>query len=225
MTRIFLGLALLAVGLLLANIVLGLMIGNYNEIWRQQFEAARELRDLRDRGAPQAEVEALQERIKATAARLQPLVRRKVTHFLLGLIAALVTLLVNSVTVTYFVGTSRWCLEVVDTYGLDPTLVEHCNRLKRQSFPLALLGIFTVLAIAVLGAFSDPAGPFLTGAAFWVVPHFFGAILGTCLIAWLLLLQHGKIAANYEVIEEIVEQVQRIRAERGLDDDQNATGE
>ncbi|MEQ8786053.1 MAG: hypothetical protein RIC55_07125 [Pirellulaceae bacterium] len=219
MSRIFLGLALLAVGLLVANIVLGLMIGDYNGVWREQFQAVGRLRELTSQGASQDEIDALRRQIDVTGDRLHPIVERKVTHFLLGLIAALVTLLVNSITVTYFIGTSRWCLEVVDTYGLDQSLVDRCNRLKRQAFPLALCGILTVLGIAVLGAFSDPAGPFLTGAADWVTPHLLAATVGTGLIAWLLWLQLARIDANYKVIEEIVEHVRRIRAERGLDND------
>jgi hypothetical protein len=218
-SRIFLGLALLAVGLLVANIILGLMIGDYNEVYRERVEVERERAELKDRGASQAELEALRQKAAAVNQRLLPIRQRKVTHFLLGLIAALVTLLVNSVTVTYFIGTSRWCLEVVDTYGLDPSLVARSNRLKRQAFPLALLGFFTVFVIVVLGAFSDPAGAFPKDAAMWVTPHLLAATTGTGLIAWLLWLQLVRIDANYQIIEEIVEQVERIRAERGLDDE------
>ena len=40
---------------------------------------------------------------------LEPLQRRATWHRLFGILAALVALLVNSISVTYFIGTSRWC--------------------------------------------------------------------------------------------------------------------
>lgn len=44
-------------------------------------------------------------------------------HRLSGVLAALVVVLVNSMAVTYFVGTSRWVREVVETYGLEAVLL------------------------------------------------------------------------------------------------------
>ena len=41
-------------------------------------------------------------------------------HRLTGIAAALAVVLVESVIVTYFIGTSRWCKEVIETYSLDP---------------------------------------------------------------------------------------------------------
>ena len=43
-------------------------------------------------------------------------------HRLSGVLAALLVVLVNSMAVTYFIGTGRWCREVVETYGLDPEI-------------------------------------------------------------------------------------------------------
>src|SRR5688572_12328140 len=59
-------------------------------------------------------------------------------HFLTGLAAALSVVFVESVVVTYFIGTSRWCKEVVETYRLDAVAVHASNRLKRRTFPWAL---------------------------------------------------------------------------------------
>ena len=39
-------------------------------------------------------------------------------HMLLGSAAGLMAILVNSITITYFIGTSRWCKEVCDTYQI-----------------------------------------------------------------------------------------------------------
>lgn len=218
MTRIFLALALLAVGLLAANIVVGLTIDDYNNVFRKFYEARQHEEKLKQLSAPPAEVRTATSAMGDAAAELQPYKETAGTHLLLGLIAVFMTLLVNSITVTYFIGTSRWALEVVETYQLKPELAESTNRLKRAAFRWALLGIATAIAIPVFGAFSDPAASGLDAAA-WVTPHLIAAILGTGLIGWALLMQAGKIGANYEVIERIVEQVQAIRAERGLDEE------
>src|SRR5690349_20501983 len=62
-------------------------------------------------------------------------------HRLTGVAAALMVVLVESIVVTYFIGTSRWCKEVVDTYQLGRDPVVASNRLKRRTFPWALSGM------------------------------------------------------------------------------------
>src|SRR5688500_13312241 len=73
-------------------------------------------------------------------------------HFLTGLAASLMVVLVLSIVVTYFIGTSRWCREVSETYRLDPGYVQRSTRLKRAAFPYALGGMLLMVAIAALGA-------------------------------------------------------------------------
>ena len=48
----------------------------------------------------------------------QEMVNHKGTHLLAGAAAALAVVFVESIVVTYFVGTSRWCNEVTGTYAL-----------------------------------------------------------------------------------------------------------
>jgi hypothetical protein len=137
-------------------------------------------------------------------------------HRLTGVAAALVVVFVESVVVTYFIGTSRWCREVVETYKLDPSAVRASNRLKRKTFPWALLGMLTVVAVIALGAAADPA----TGRAntqSWADWHFFGAGLGIALIAWTYVVAWTNILANHAIIEQLVAEVARIRHERGLE--------
>src|SRR4051812_22167611 len=77
-------------------------------------------------------------------------------HRLTGLAAALAVLFVECIVITYFIGTSRWCKEVVETYQLDTAAVAESNRLKRRTFPWSLLGMLTVVAIGALGGAADP---------------------------------------------------------------------
>ena len=135
-------------------------------------------------------------------------------HRLTGIAAALAVVFVESVVVTYFIGTSRWCKEVVETYGLDRTAVAMSNRLKRATFPWALAGMFAVIGIIALGGAADPA----TGrpdTQTWVQWHFVAAIGGIVLIAWTYVVAWNNVLANHAIIERIVAEVGRIRHERG----------
>jgi hypothetical protein len=123
---------------------------------------------------------------------------------------------VESVVVTYFIGTSRWCREVVETYRLNPTAIQASNRLKRKTFPWALIGMLTVVGVIALGAAADPA----TGrpdTQAWAEWHFLGAGLGITLIAWTYVIAWNNIVANHAIIVQLVAEVARIRQQRGLE--------
>jgi hypothetical protein len=137
-------------------------------------------------------------------------------HRLTGVAAALAVVFVESIIVTYFIGTSRWCKEVVDAYRLDFAAVRASNQLKRRTFPWALAGMLTVVGIIALGAAADPA----TGrpnTKSWADWHLVGAFLGIPLIAWTYVVAWNNVLANHAIIEELVAEVARIRRERGLD--------
>ena len=217
LARIFLALAFFAVTLLVANMIIGLSIGDLNGLSHELVAARRAVTQLKKEGRGEGEEIQAAEARAATATELhRPARQRYGLHSLCGIAASLVTVLVNSITVTYFVGTSRWCREVVETYHLDVDLIRRSQQLKRQTFPWALGGMLTALVIVSLGAASDPGANF-EGGANWVTPHLVTAILGTGLIIGSFLVQVGKIGANYEIIETILAEVRQIRADRGLD--------
>ena len=62
-------------------------------------------------------------------------------HRLSGVFAALMVVLVNSMAVTYFIGTGRWCREVVETYGLSAALTQGAKAIKRAAFPGSVIGM------------------------------------------------------------------------------------
>jgi hypothetical protein len=137
-------------------------------------------------------------------------------HRLTGVAAALMVVFVESVIVTYFIGTSRWCREVVETYRFEPTAVRDSNRLKRKTFPWALIGMLTVVGVIALGAAADPA----TGrpnTQSWAEWHLVGSVLGIALIAWTYVVAWNNIVANHAIIERLVAEVARIRQQRGLE--------
>jgi hypothetical protein len=139
-------------------------------------------------------------------------------HRLTGTAAALGVVFVESVIATYFIGTSRWCKEVSETYGLDPAPVRACNHLKRRAFTWSLLGMLTIVGVISLGAAADPA----TGqpnTQFWTNYHLAGAIGGLVFVAWTYIAAWNLICSNQRVIEGIAARVAKIRRERGLDDE------
>jgi hypothetical protein len=202
--RIFLALALFALTLNLAALGLGLAIGDLNGISRQWLEAKRAFeeaqRNPRATEAQRAEAEAEKD---AVLQKYRPLRSRFGLHSLCGIAAALVTVLVNSVAVTYFVGTSRWCREVVETYQLPQELADRSQQLKRKTFPWAILGIVSILVIVSLGAASDPGANIQT-SDHYVTWHWNISVVGVGAIGWAFLAQVGLVGANYEIIEQIL---------------------
>ena len=137
-------------------------------------------------------------------------------HRLTGLAAALGVVFVESVVVTYFIGTSRWCKEVTETYRLDSIRVRESSRLKRRAFAVALVGMLMVLGIIALGAAADPA----TGRANthdWTIYHFTAALAGSAVIAWTFFSAWQYVWLNHAIIQQIVAEVGEIRRQRGLD--------
>lgn len=137
-------------------------------------------------------------------------------HRLTGVLTALVVVLVNSLTVTYFIGTGRWVREVVEAYGLDAGLVERGRRLKRGAFPFALAGMLGVVAIVALGGAADPASG-RPGTRGWVTPHLLGGIGIGGLIAWCFQAQVPRIRRQQALIDDVMNEVRAERLRRGLD--------
>jgi hypothetical protein len=142
-------------------------------------------------------------------------------HMLTGIAAALAVVFVESIVVTYFVGTGRWCKEVTETYQLPTSDLVESNTLKRRTFPLALLGMLTVVVVGSVGAAADIDTPNL-GLSDPATVHLAASFLGFCVVAWTYYRAWLNIAAQQAVIQRIVAQVQRIRTEMGLDDEPTA---
>ena len=219
MVRIFSSLAIVATLLLLTAMVFGLSvgfeIGAYNGIYAQRLEAQQRLTKQQTAGQNDL-AEETQLEIEGLDSQFLTVVRRASLHMLVGILAAIVAILVSSISVTYFIGTSRWCKEVIDTYGLDSALSAESRRLKRKSFPWALLGIISVILIVSFGGASDPSTG-MKSTAEWALPHFVVALGGTTAIVFSYLKQASFIRQNSDLVEKILGEVHRIRIERGLD--------
>ena len=204
--------------LLLANLVVGLNTGDLNGAAARLISAERDFRLRRDSGATKQLEELEQARDEAVDA-YQPLRKHVQLHMLLGISASLVAVLVNSITVTYFVGTTRWCREVCDTYSLGDDWPRQSDALKRTAFPWSVTGIMAVMVIVAFGAASDPGAMGPDKAARWVSVHFMAAIIGCVVICYAFYRQARAVGANYDVIRQITDKVQQIRQEQGWDEE------
>jgi hypothetical protein len=215
LTRIFSTLALLAFTLLTFNLILGLTTGDYNGAAARLLAAQREIAAGRFSDDAPKTTAAAREDLQRLADEVRPVVHRAHLHMWIGIAAALVNVLVNSITITYFIGTTRWCREVVETYHLDWDYARRSNALKRRTFPLTLGAILAILGIVALGGASDPSSG-MTEATKWVAIHYTAALVGVALIGWSYLVQAQNIAANYQIINQIVGEVHQIREQHGL---------
>jgi hypothetical protein len=157
--------------------------------------------------------------LAASAAYRAP--RQRMTlHFYLGVASSFLVILVHCVTVTYFIGTSRWCKEVAETYDLPAELQSRSTLIKRRAFPWAFAGILAMVGLAALGSLSDPSIPLNQShpgrSADMVHWHYLAAMGILAFTALSFAMQALKIGENYEAIQAILAEVQRIRLEKGL---------
>jgi hypothetical protein len=214
--RIFLGLAAVALLLLVFNLFLGLTGGDYNAAAHAYYENGEFIKQLETTPAgteSRAAAIARHDELRAAAKALQPHMTR---HMLLGILAALMTLLACSVSITYFVGTSRWFKEVVDTYKLDRNYVISSQQIKRRSFRWSVLGTLAILAVVGLGAAAEPTWANARHSEDYVMPHYLAALVAIALLVASFAAQYLSLAANGKLIETVMSDVRRIRKERGL---------
>ncbi|GIW93136.1 MAG: hypothetical protein KatS3mg110_1177 [Pirellulaceae bacterium] len=211
MSRIFLTLSFLALVLIGINLVLGFAIGPLHEAARRYVEAQRALQRVQVAAqVDRQERERAEEAVQQASGDYRPIRARYGLHMLVGIAAALVAVLVNSISITYFVGTSRWCREVIEAYGLSDEFLRRSQRLKRRAFAWAVSAMLLVVLLVALGGASDPAANLSSGDAF-VFWHRIVAIITFLFMAWSFWAQLGLITANHSVIEEVMLEVHRVQ--------------
>jgi hypothetical protein len=131
-------------------------------------------------------------------------------HFLLGLSAAMFTLLVHCLIFTYFLGTGRWVKEVKLAYDLpDAPLPRLTRDLKRTVFPPALFAMLIAIATGAAGAAAQ------VELWRWEI-H---ATLGTLTLLvnlWAFHIEYCCLRTNIGVLDDVMREVDRRRTERGL---------
>ncbi|HIE99527.1 MAG TPA: hypothetical protein EYQ63_21630 [Fuerstia sp.] len=141
------------------------------------------------------------------------------THMLVGMGTLSFAMLVHAITLTYFMGTGRWLEETSNAYALDESFYNTNQRIKYRVVWGMMVCFVLLITTGALGALADPATPMsldgtmgLKGSQF----HFFTAI--TTIIVNLLTYfsEFIAISRNTTIVESVLAEVARIRAERGL---------
>jgi hypothetical protein len=216
--RIFGSLSVVAIILMIAVLLIGLMGGDYNGAWRELQNARRQAESLSLplQGQPSTdEQRSAQQNVEMAHARFIATRSSSRLHMLLGLAAVLLTVFVNSLSITYFVGTGRWCKEVSETYRLGAAWVTRSAAIKRKSFPWAMLGMVWIGAVAGFGAASDP-GNLMDHTQSWVPWHQILALAAPAVLAYAFFRQWACIDANQELLRQIMHEVSMARQQRGL---------
>jgi amino acid transporter len=132
-------------------------------------------------------------------------------HFHLGLWTSIGALFVHCIIFTYFLGTGRWVKEVGIAYRLpDDPLPKKTRELKRATFPPALFSMLIAIFTSAAGA----------GVLFqswpWYV-HATGAVLTLLINLWAFRVEYRNLAANSEILNAVLMEVDRIRQAQGLE--------
>lgn len=219
MTRIFYICALGAFALVALATIIGLGLGDLQATLReiQSLQIEQEKLAGVGQGGPVAEHAGAElDRLAARSKELREIEPWARMHRLSGVAAALVVVLVYSIVVTYFIGTSRWCKEVVDAYRLEPGLAREATQIKRRAFAWALIGMLWAVGLVALGAAADPATG-RPGTSAWVTPHLVAALATFVWLAWSFTALYGHILRQHAVIQQIMNEVRLVRESRGLE--------
>jgi hypothetical protein len=138
-------------------------------------------------------------------------------HLYLGLFAVIVSNLgLHSLVFIYFLGTGRWVKEVAIAYHLpDAPLPKLTRDLKRRTFPVALLAMLVPIATAAAGAGQKTMD--------WPWGIHLGLGLATLLVnLWANVIEVRNVRINTGLIDEVMHEVDRIRAEHGLPTNEEA---
>jgi hypothetical protein len=131
-------------------------------------------------------------------------------HIFLGLLAVLTNLGVHSLIFIYFLGTGRWVKEVALAYRIpDEPLPKLTRELKRQAFPPALTAMLVPIAAAAAGAGVHTQ-------EWWWVWHASLATASLLVNLWAYWVEYRSVAVNAGIIDQVMREVDEIRAKHGL---------
>jgi hypothetical protein len=132
-----------------------------------------------------------------------------VVHFALGLGSTIGNLGVHCLIFIYFLGTGRWVKEVALAYKLpDAPLPRLTRDLKRRTFPPALFAMLLPVAAAASGQGARRDWPG------WI--HLALAAASLLVNLWAFRIEYRNVSINGRVIDDVLREVDRIRAEAGL---------
>ena len=140
-------------------------------------------------------------------------------HILSGLGALVIAVLAHAIVLTYFMGTGRWMEETTKAYRLSAEFHASGRSLKYGTFPGMVACIILLIATGALGAASDPASPVRFTGLFGLSGsnlHFLVATVTIAINVVVNFAEYQAIGRNSSLVEDVLNEVRRIREERGL---------
>ncbi|MEZ6057346.1 MAG: hypothetical protein R3C01_11650 [Planctomycetaceae bacterium] len=136
-------------------------------------------------------------------------------HMLVAMGAALIVLLVHAVALTYFMGTGRWIEETSTAYQLGDDARRRNIQLKYRILLPLVLSTLLVLATGAFGAIADPTSDVSMPSAKLI--HFSLAISTLLVNIVASVVEYTSIRRNGDVVNQVVQEVNRIRVSKGLE--------
>jgi hypothetical protein len=141
-------------------------------------------------------------------------------HFLSGVGALVFALLVHALVITYFMGTGRWLEETAAAYRLPASSQSRSRDLKWRLYPAIVASLTLLILTGALGAAADPASAVgFRGIGPWTAAevHFIAALVTLGINAAVNVYEYLALCRNGRLVEETLQDVRRIRTERGLE--------
>lgn len=155
------------------------------------------------------------------ATSRDPIVQKNVgNHILAGLAALVFALLVHAIVLTYFMGTGRWLEETTLAYHLPTKWQQESKTLKYRTIPAMVVCLVLLILTGAFGAAADPASATgFRGFGGLSADSLHMAIALTTLGVNLIvnLLEYSALHRNGVIVSEVLQEVRRIRLERGLE--------
>lgn len=148
-------------------------------------------------------------------------VQSRVTiHFLTGVGAIVFAVLVHALVITYFMGTGRWLEETCTRYRLGDERQARSRELKWRLYPAIVVSLLLLIVTGALGGAADPAsvvgfqgiGPFSAAQV-----HLGVAALTLCVNMGVNIFEYLALGRNGQLVQEVLNEVRRIREEHGLE--------
>lgn len=129
-------------------------------------------------------------------------------HFPMGIFTALFTMLVHCMVFTYFLGTNRWVRETSAAYRLSSEFAMKSRACRTRALIVAMIGILLVVFAVATGA----------GAHTHVWPLWLHWAVPTFTYVFMLFafrIQVSAVEEHIELTDRVMDEVNRIRRERG----------
>lgn len=147
-------------------------------------------------------------------------VREQVSqHFLTAVGGLLLAMLVHAIVLTYFMGTGRWMDETRQIYQLPEKWQAESHAIKYRVLPWMAAAIVMLILAGAFGAIADPGSS--AGTNGWETlsaetVHFLISSIALALNFVIYIIEYQAIHRNSQLVEEVLNEVHRIRREKGL---------